>query len=209
GDINAAVQLNLLRVLQEKTISMLGSTSNIKVDVRVIAATNSNLEKAINDGRFREDLYYRLNVIPIVIPPLRKRKSDISLLVDHFVKKYSAENGKTDLVFSREAEGMLMDYDWPGNVRELENAVENAVVMCEGDMINVEDLPLYLKSRSKIATKVDLLDEEWDYTKQIENSEKQIIEKALEKTNHNKTKAAELLGISLRTMRYKVKKYML
>ncbi|MCP4723567.1 MAG: sigma-54-dependent Fis family transcriptional regulator, partial [bacterium] len=173
GDINAAVQLNLLRVLQEKTISMLGSTSNIKVDVRVIAATNSNLEKAINDSRFREDLYYRLNVIPIVIPPLRKRKSDISLLVDHFVKKYSAENGKADMVFSREAEGMLMDYDWPGNVRELENAVENAVVMCEGDMINVEDLPLYLKSRSKIATKVDLLDEEWDYTKQIENSEKQ------------------------------------
>ncbi|MFC1562040.1 sigma-54-dependent transcriptional regulator [candidate division KSB1 bacterium] len=209
GDINPSVQVKLLRILQEKTFSRLGSTKNININVRVIAATNSNLEASIKEGKFREDLYYRLNVIPIIIPPLRKRKSDIALLFDHFILKYSRENNKKAPGISPKVRQLLLNYHWPGNVRELENAIENAVVMCDTNVVTEEHLPSYLTTLQSPVTSVDLPGEEMDYQTQLELSERQIIQKALEKVDYNKTKAAELLGISLRTMRYKVKKYSL
>jgi len=207
GDINGSVQVRLLRVLQEKTISKLGSTTNTHVDIRLIAATNANLENYIKEGKFREDLYYRLNVIPLHLPPLRKRKADIPLLVNHFVEKYAKENEKSNIVLSEKSLDILIKYNWPGNVRELENAIENAIVMADDSLIIPDDLPIYINTNKEPSSAITLLDDEWDYSIQLENSEKQIIEKALHKTKSNKTKAAELLGISLRTMRYKVKKY--
>jgi len=207
GDINPAVQVKLLRILQERTFSRLGSTSNQSVDVRVIAATNTNLEASIAEGRFREDLYYRLNVIPLILPPLRKRKADIGLLIDHFITIYSRQNNKSRLAISNAAKQILLHYKWPGNVRELENAIENSVVMCDDREIKPENLPPYLLSHRQIADGVELPDEEFDYQIQLELSESQIIQKALEKAEYNKTKAAEMLGISIRTMRYKVRKY--
>ncbi|MFC1477201.1 sigma-54-dependent transcriptional regulator [candidate division KSB1 bacterium] len=207
GDINPSVQVKLLRLLQEKTITRLGSTKNMEVDVRVVAATNSDLETAIKEGQFREDLYYRLNVIPITIPPLRKRRSDIVILIDHFIRKYSNENNKAVPEIAQKATQLLINYHWPGNVRELENALENAIVMCDQDVIEVEHLPPYLSTLKLADIHIELPDDELDYQTQLETSERQIIKKALEKAKLNKTKAAELLGISLRTMRYKVKKY--
>ena len=212
GDISPAVQIRLLRILQEKTFSRLGSTKTLKVDVRVVAATNINLENAIKEGKFREDLYYRLNVIPIMIPPLRKRKSDILPLIEHFTRKYAEENGKEPMILEADAEKLLVNHQWPGNVRELENAIENAVVMCDKPMISIEDLPQYLHAKDYSKSSglpVILPDDELDYSIQLEMSEKQILQKALKKADYNKTKASELLGISLRTMRYKVKKYSL
>ena len=210
GDISPAVQSRLLRVLQERTFSRLGSTKTQRIDVRVIAATNTNLENSIKEGIFREDLYYRLNVIPIMLPPLRKRKSDIPLLIEHFINKYSHENGKQPMNLTAEAEKLLANCSWPGNVRELENAIENAVVMCDKQTITLDDLPQYLITkdhREVSGLPVILPDEELDYSTQVEMSERRIIQKALEKADYNKTKASQLLGISLRTMRYKVKKY--
>ena len=210
GDINPAVQMKLLRLLQEKTFTRLGSTKTQTADVRVIAATNANLENAIKDGTFREDLYYRLNVIPILLPPLRKRRNDIPLLIDHFIDKYTKKNNLKRMKISSEAIDLLTNYAWPGNVRELENAIENSVVMCDKKTIAISDLPQYLHTRDikgRNVSAVNFPKDELDYSTQLELSERQIIQKALEKTDHNKTKAAELLGISLRTMRYKVKKY--
>lgn len=210
GDISPAVQVRLLRVLQEKTFSRLGSTKKQSVDVRVIAATNMNLENAIREGKFREDLYYRLNVIPIIIPPLRKRKGDILPLIDHFIKKFTLENNKKPMKLEPDTEKLLLNHQWPGNVRELENAIENAVVMGDKPVISIDDLPQYLNVKHQSAGQplpVRLPEDELDYSIQLAMSEKQIIQKALDKADNNKTKAAELLGISLRTMRYKVKKY--
>ena len=206
GDINPTVQVKLLRVLQEKTFTHLGSTVIRSIDVRVVTATNTNLEQAIKDGKFREDLYYRLNVIPIILPPLRERKGDIPLLIDYFIKKYSAENNKPPMKLSKEAEHILFNYHWPGNVRELENAIENAVVMCDKTVITGEDLPPYLISR-ETTTALGEYEQPLDYTVQREQTEKKLIAKALEQAGGSKTKAAELLGISLRTLHYKVKKY--
>ena len=210
GDINPAVQMKLLRILQEKTFSPLGSTITKSADVRVVAATNADLENSITSGTFREDLYYRLNVIPIMLPPLRNRKSDIPLLVDHFNTKYTTLNGIKPVKISSDALQILSNYKWPGNVRELENSIENAVVMCNKKSIEVDDLPQYLHARDlagKGIPAINLPEDELDYSKQLEILEQQIIRKALEKQEFNKTKAAELLGISIRTMRYKVKKY--
>ena len=210
GDINPAVQMKLLRLLQEKTFTHLGSTKTQMADVRVIAATNANLENAIKNGSFREDLYYRLNVIPILLPPLRKRRNDIPLLIDHFINKYTEKNNLKRMKISSEAIDLLTNYAWPGNVRELENTIENSVVMCDKKTIAISDLPQYLHIRNikgTNASSVQFPKDELDYSTQLELSERQIIQKALEKTDHNRTKAAELLGISLRTMRYKVKKY--
>jgi DNA-binding NtrC family response regulator len=210
GDINPSVQMKLLRVLQAKTFTRLGSTKTKSADVRVIAATNSNLENSIKNGAFRKDLYYRLNVIPIMLPPLRKRKGDILLLVDHFIEKYAEQNGMKPVKISSDVLQILSNYKWPGNVRELENAIENAVVMCDKKSIETNDLPQYLHTRDFSGNDIPAVnfpEDELDYSKQLEISELQIIQKALEKTEFNKTKAAALLGISIRTMRYKVKKY--
>jgi len=209
GDITESVQAKLLRVLQEKELTHLGGTSAIKVDVRVIAATNRNLEDALKQGKFREDLYYRLNVIPIFIPPLRERKEDIPLLIEHFVKKFCQENNKPIMKFSERALELCMNYDWPGNVRELENAVANAVVLGEGNEILPEFLPLNIYSFQNQSLKVSFLNNMKDesYRKKMGYAERLVIKDAIEKAGGNKSIAAKNLKISLRTMRYKIKKH--
>jgi len=208
GDINANIQIKLLRVLEDKTITRLGGTKNINVDVRVIAATNRNLEEYLKNEKFREDLYYRLNVIPIILPPLRERKTDIPLLIDFFMKKYCRENKKNIKSLNKKATDILINYDWPGNVRELENAIENAVVMAEQDIITVKDLPFYLSSyKPDDNHKNYYFGDDINFKSQMEYAEKMILKKVLHETGNNKTKAAEKLNLSLRAMRYKVKKY--
>ncbi len=209
GDISENMQTKLLRVLQEREISHLGGTKSIPVDVRVIAATNRDLEKALREGKFREDLYFRLNVIPIFIPPLRERKEDIPLLVEYFIKKTCQENNRPVMKISEEALNLCLNYHWPGNVRELENAIENAIVLGEGDVILPEFLPLTLYSESdhNFLKKMNDHIEEDSYRKKMELAERMILKDAIDKAGGNKSLAAKNLKISLRTMRYKIKKY--
>ncbi len=209
GDISGSVQTKLLRVLQEKEITHLGGASSIPVDVRVITATNRDLEKALSDGAFREDLYYRLNVIPIVLPPLRQRKDDIPELIRHFSKKYSTQNNRAFVPISDEALEHCYAYDWPGNVRELENAVENAIVLGESDMILPEHLPFKINARADSpATRAPLFDGK-TFRQRMQKAERMVLEEAIEQAGGNKSEAAKNLGISLRTMRYKIRKYKL
>lgn len=210
GEITEGVQVKLLRVLQHKEITRLGGTETIKVDVRVIAATNRDLEKALEEGKFREDLYYRLNVIPIYIPPLRERKEDIPLLIDHFIKKFSRENKIPWLEISPEALELCMQYDWPGNVRELENAIENAIVLGEGNVILPEHLPFSWMQKQPARTHFDFINNSGSsFKEKIEAAEKAILKHAIDQAGGNKSEAAKSLDISLRTMRYKIKKYKL
>jgi DNA-binding NtrC family response regulator len=215
GDVSAGVQTKLLRVLQEKEISRLGSNDSIKVDVRVITATNRDLEHALSNGLFREDLYYRLNVIPIFLPPLRERREDIPLLIDHFIKRYSKLNNKTMIGIAEDALELCEAYDWPGNVRELENAIENAIVLGEGETLLAEHLPVTLSMR-KTAMEGFAAESDDDffpggssYREKMETAEKKILEEAIRQADGNKSEAAKQLGISLRTMRYKIQKYKL
>ena len=216
GDVSASVQTKLLRVLQEKEINRLGSNDAIKVDVRVITATNRDLELALNNGVFREDLYYRLNVIPVLLPPLRERHEDIPLLIDHFIKRYSKMNNKSVLGISPEALEFCTSYHWPGNVRELENAIENAVVLGEGEEILPEHLPVTVTMR-KAAADMEaqasandfFLASGASYREKMEAAEKLVLEEAILRADGNKSEAAKQLGISLRTMRYKIQKYKL
>jgi Nif-specific regulatory protein len=206
GDLSPALQSKLLRVLQEKEFERVGSSQPLKVDVRVIAATNRNLEDAIKKGTFREDLYYRLNVVTISLPPLRERKEDIPPLIEHFLKKYSGENQKPVVSFSKEARDLLMNYHYPGNIRELENIIERAVVLSRGDSITTQDLPLNLRE-SKVE---DLMKEGAggrSLPEILEEIERLRINQALGKSHGVQTKAAEELGISERVLRYKMKKY--
>ncbi len=209
GDITESVQTKLLRVLQEKQISHLGGTESIPVDVRIIAATNRNLEKALKEGKFRDDLYFRLNVIPILIPPLRERKEDIPLLLEHFVKKSCQENKRPLMKIASETLALCLDYDWPGNVRELENAVENAIVLGEGEVILPEFMPLTIYSEQNVEFHQRIVSDTKDesYHKKLEFAERTILKDAIEKAGGNKSAAAKNLKISLRTMRYKIKKY--
>jgi transcriptional regulator with PAS, ATPase and Fis domain len=216
GDVSASVQTKLLRVLQEKEFNRLGSNEAVKVDVRVITATNRDLELALNNGVFREDLYYRLNVIPVFLPPLRERREDIPLLIDHFIKRYSKLNNKPVFGISPEALEFCASYDWPGNVRELENAIENAVVLGEGEEILPEYLPVTVSMR-KAATEMAARAHANDfftasgasYREKMEAAEKLVLEEAIQRADGNKSEAAKQLGISLRTMRYKIQKYKL
>jgi len=216
GDVSASVQTKLLRVLQEREINRLGSNEPIKVDVRVVTATNRDLELALNSGSFREDLYYRLNVIPIFLPPLRERREDIPLLIDHFIKRYSKMNHKTVFGISPEALEFCESYDWPGNVRELENAIENAVVLGEGEEILPEYLPVTVsmrKAATDMAARANANDfftvSGASYREKMEAAEKLVLEEAIQRADGNKSEAAKQLGISLRTMRYKIQKYKL
>jgi len=216
GDVSASVQTKLLRVLQEKEFNRLGNNDSIKVDVRVITATNRDLELALNDGVFREDLYYRLNVIPVFLPPLRERHEDIPLLVDHFIKRYSKMNNKPVFGIAPEALAFCESYNWPGNVRELENAIENAVVLGEGEEVLPEHLPVTVTMR-KAATDMEakanandfFLASGASYREKMEAAEKLVLEEAIQRADGNKSEAAKQLGISLRTMRYKILKYKL
>jgi len=210
GDLSLNVQVKLLRFLQEKKFIRVGGLVPISVDIRLIAATNVNLEKALHSGKFREDLYYRLNVIPIYIPALRDRPEDIGPLIEHFIAIFAGKNNKKIEGITPEALDICIRYSWPGNVRELENALENAVVLTEGLMITPEDLPLYIKTSR---ADVNLPDfgglEGMPYRQQLEYAEKMIIKKALQDCKGNKTHAAKRLGFSVRTMRNKVSKYKL
>jgi Nif-specific regulatory protein len=206
GDLTPPLQIKLLRVLQEKEFERVGGNQTIKVDVRVIAATNRNPEEAIQKGAFREDLYYRLNVVTITLPPLRERKEDIPLLVDHFLKKYSQKNQKQVTAVSKEARDLLQRYDYPGNVRELENFIERAVVLCRGETLTRQDLPLALQE-GKGEASLDYGQIGRTLPDTLEEVERQLIARALEKNGRVQTKAAEELGISERVLRYKMKKY--
>jgi len=202
GDINLATQVKLLRVLQEREFERLGATDTVKVNVRVIAATNQDLEKVIAEGKFREDLYYRLNVFTIFVPPLRDRKADLLLLVDHFLEKFSREHGKIIKRISTPAIDMLMAYHWPGNVRELENALERSVLVCDGHVIHGHHLPPSLQTgeSSGTVTRVSLIDAVAAY-------EKDLMMDALKTTRGNGAKAARLLATTERVFNYKVRKY--
>jgi DNA-binding NtrC family response regulator len=206
GDLSPALQSKLLRVLQEKEIERVGGNQTIKIDVRVIAATNRNLEEAIRKGVFREDLYYRLNVVTLSLPSLRERKEDVPILIDHFLKKYSRENKKEAFSPTKEAKDLLLHYDYPGNVRELENIIERAVVLGRGENITSQDLPLNLRD-SKPEAAPEKSREAGSLPETIETLERQLIQSALERSGGIQTRAAEALGINERVLRYKMKKY--
>lgn len=197
GNASASVQSRLLRVLQEKEVTMIGATKPQKIDIRIIAATNSDLQTLVKRGQFREDLYYRLNVISIESPPLRKRKSDIPLLVRYFIRKYVDEFDRENLRISEKALDLLASYDWPGNVRELENVVQRSVILCDGQ-IEVSQLPDYLKFDSSKMTRMD----ESQLT--LKELELKHIKSVLSSVGDNKTKAAEILGIDRKTLRQKL-----
>jgi Nif-specific regulatory protein len=202
GAIGLDVQVSLLRVLQEKEFERVGGHKTIKTDVRVIAATNKNLEEAVEDGSFRGDLYYRLNVFPIYMPPLRERKTDMLLLADHFLEKYAQENGKDIRRFSTPAIDMLMNYHWPGNVRELENCIERAVLLCEEGVIHSYHLPPTLQTGVESDTLPTLSMEE-----AVANLEREMIIDALKNTRGNITRAAEILQTTVRKFAYKANRY--
>tara|TARA_B100001123_G_scaffold451085_1_gene626695 strand:- start:3867 stop:5363 length:1497 start_codon:yes stop_codon:yes gene_type:complete len=202
GDLNPSTQVKLLRVLQEREFERLGGTEPVKVDVRLIAATNADVEKAIAAGTFRKDLHYRLDVFTIFVPPLRERKTDVLLLADHFLERYSAEHGKHVKRISTPAIDMLMSYHWPGNVRELENALERSVLVCDGQVIHGHDLPPSLQTAEASGTVMSL-----SLGDAVDAYEKDLIEDALKATRGNRVKAASLLRSTERIISYKVKKY--
>jgi DNA-binding NtrC family response regulator len=207
GDIPLSTQVKLLRVLQEREFERVGGNKTIKVDVRVIAATSKDLEEMVENDEFREDLFYRLNVISIRIPPLRERRSDISPLISHFISRYAVENDKEIEGVSKEAMDVLMKYDYPGNVRELENAIERSVVMARVTLITAEDLPVHIRStRGESESSYSNIEGRF-LPEMVENLERHLIADALEESDGNQSKAAELLGISERNLRYKLKKY--
>jgi len=207
GDIPLSVQVKLLRFLQFGEFQRVGSNQQRKVNVRLIAATNRNLLQMIKDNKFREDFYYRLNVVNIKVPPLRKRKEDIPLLVDHFIKKYAAENGKIIKGISRKAMDLLMKYDYPGNVRELENMMEHAVVLSRTEIIDVEDLPIQMQTLKTSDAILPLDYYHGKFRQKVEAFEKDLILDALQKADYNQSEAARQLGLSERNLRYKMAKY--
>ncbi|MBI4634388.1 MAG: sigma-54-dependent Fis family transcriptional regulator [Deltaproteobacteria bacterium] len=204
GEMSPAVQTKLLRVLQEKEFQPLGSTRTVTVDIRVLAATNRDLEAEVKSGRFREDLYYRLNVVPLVVPPLRERKEDIPPLVEHFLVVYQEKNRKSMKGISGKALDLLMRYEWPGNVRELENCIERAVIMARDEVIIPADFPPAIQKLLQEGER-----EGFDLPSGISlaEMEKALIMKTLEETSGNRTRAAELLGINRRTLQNKLKEY--
>ena len=204
GDINLSTQVKLLRVLQEREFERLGGTETIKANVRLIVATNKDLEKAIAQSAFREDLYYRLNVFTIFLPPLRERKSDVLLMADHFLEKFAMEHGKNIKRISTPAIDMLMSYHWPGNVRELENTIERAVLVCDGNVVHGHHLPPTLQTAEASGTVMSV-----SLTEAVDAYEKDLIQDALKTTRGNRSKAARLLNTTERIINYKVKKYVI
>jgi len=200
GEMPPSIQVKLLRFLQEKTFERVGGTKTLKVDIRIISATNKNLEELIREGKFRDDLYYRLRVVKFEIPPLRKRAEDIPALVESYIGKFSDLHGKPISGISEEAMGAIMAYNWPGNVRELVNCIESCVVMARGKTIEVESLPDYLTYKT--------IDAETDMEGgMLQELERKTITEVLVNTGGDKTKAAKVLGIGLRTLYRKVEKY--
>jgi DNA-binding NtrC family response regulator len=205
GDVSPGMQVKLLRALQEREVTRVGGTRPIQVDVRVLAATNRDLEAMVKDGRFREDLYYRLNVIPIQIPPLRERRDDIPPLVDYFIAKHAHEAGVRIKGLTPEARRLILDYSWPGNVRQLESAVERAILLAETDRIDVEDLPVEIRqANAPQASFAFKLPPEGISFEELERS---LIIQAMDQSGWNITRAAKLLGLSFRTLQYRLEKF--
>jgi Nif-specific regulatory protein len=201
GEINSSTAVKLLRVLQEKQFERLGGTRTIRADVRLIVATNKDLEKAIASGTFREDLYYRLNVFAIFVPPLRERKSDVLLLAEHFLEKYSSRHGKNIKRISTPAIDMLMSYHWPGNVRELENTIERSVLVCDGNVIHGHHLPPTLQTAEASGTVMTL-----SFKEAVDAYERDLIQDTLKTTRGSRSKAANLLRTTNRVINYKIRK---
>ena len=206
GELPLNLQVKLLRVLQEESSRRLGDSRYVKVDVRIITATHRDLAAEAKAGRFREDLFYRINVLPIVIPPLRARKEDINLLIDHFLTRNNARLGTQIRGLTADARKLLLEYTWPGNVRELENTIERAMVLCDGDVIDAHDLPERLREALD-PVQVQLATGELSVKKTTAAIEEILIRRALQKTRGNRTRAAELLEISHRALLYKIKDY--
>ncbi|MCI0525926.1 MAG: sigma-54 dependent transcriptional regulator [Nitrospira sp.] len=205
ADLSLATQAKLLRVLQEKEFTRVGGTRTIRVDVRLITATNKNLDQSLKQGSFREDLYYRINVVPIHLPPLRERKEDLPLLVNHFLAKKAEEEGHPSKQISPEAMTLMMNYDWPGNVRELQNIIEQMVTLCTNSTILPEDLPDHFRKQLKSMTlKEQALSGKISFERAVAEFERDIILEALKKTRYVQTHAADLLGISRRILKYKM-----
>lgn len=200
GEIDAATQVKLLRALGERTIERVGGNKTLEVDVRLVAATHRNLEAMVKEGKFREDLFFRIRVVQILLPPLRDRPEDIPILAEHFRQEYAKENGKGDLPFSPAALGVLRSYRWPGNVRELRTAIEHGVVLARGGEIEPKDLPASVRDGAKPAENAGIRGS----TLQLAELEQQAMETALRKTGQNVTEAAKLLGISRRTLHRKL-----
>jgi two-component system response regulator AtoC len=206
GELPLNLQVKLLRTLQEGTVRRLGDTKDLKVDARIVAATIRNLADEVKEGRFREDLYYRLNVLPIRVPPLRERTEDIPILVEHFVAQNNAKLGTPISSVTSKAQRMLLAYQWPGNVRELENAIERAMVLAEGEQITPEDLPSRVQDTSD-PIRMTLGSGELSVKKTSRIIEEELIRRALAKTNGNRTLASKYLEISHRALLYKIKSY--
>jgi DNA-binding NtrC family response regulator len=204
GELNPSVQVKLLRFLQEREFQRVGGNRTLKADVRIISATHQDLEARVKEGQFREDLFYRIHVVTLNLPPLRERREDIPILLDHFIQRYAKENQKTVRGVSREARDLLFRYDYPGNVRELENIIERAIVISRSDVISIQDLPfqecLDMEDPEESSRPGTLQDA-------LENLERRMIHEALEKAESNQSQAARLLGLSERMLRYKLKKY--
>ncbi|MFZ5448113.1 MAG: sigma-54 interaction domain-containing protein [Thermodesulfobacteriota bacterium] len=203
GELNLPIQAKILRVLQTREFEPLGSTRTVKVDVRIITATNRDLEKMVREGQFREDLYYRLNVFPVVLPPLRERQQDLPVLAEFFLKKFCEKNRREGISLTPEVLEAFQRYPWPGNIRELENVMERAVIICQGDTITLKNLPPVFQQQG-----------EWSVTGEeqepgLPELERQLITRTLEKVAGQRQQAADILGISLDELNLKIRSYRL
>ncbi|MBI3795130.1 MAG: sigma-54-dependent Fis family transcriptional regulator [Nitrospinae bacterium] len=208
GEMPLSLQVKLVRAIQEREVRRVGDTKDIKLDVRFVAATNKNLSDSVKNGRFREDLFYRLNVVAIAVPPLRERKEDVPSLAKHFLEKFCKKNGRSIAGFSRDALELLEGYNWPGNVRELENTIERAVVMETGDWIEAENLPEEVRTPGAgAAGSVAVPPGGVDMEKHVQEVEKQMIANALKSAGGSRKGAAKLLNMTMRSFRYKAGKY--
>ena len=206
GELDITMQAKLLRALQEREIRRVGGTRPIKIDVRVVAATNRDLRAMVQDGRFRDDLYYRINVLSIDVPPLRERRDDIPVLIDFFLRKYTRNTSRLVRGFAPDARKLMMNYSWPGNVRQLESAIERAILLCEGDLIAVEDLPLEIRQETRPAAAEGAFKLPAEGIA-FEDVERSLIMQAMEQTDYNITKSAKLLGLTFRTLQYRLEKF--
>jgi DNA-binding NtrC family response regulator len=206
GELDISLQAKILRALQERQIRRVGGTRELNVDVRVVAATNRDLLKMTQEGSFREDLYYRLNVLSIEIPPLRERRSDVNLLIEYFIKKHT-RNTNRKISFTSEAKRLLEDYSYPGNVRQLESAIERAILLCENDTITLDDLPPEMTNGSRPASASNDLFKLPPEGVNFEDVERSLIMQAMDRTDNNITKSAKLLGLTFRTLQYRLEKF--
>lgn len=205
AELDISMQAKLLRALQEREVRRVGGTKAIKIDVRVVAATNRDLRAMVADGRFRDDLYYRLNVLSVDVPPLRERKEDIPVLIDFFLKKHTRNTSRLVRGLNPETNKLMLNYSWPGNVRQLESAIERAILLCEGDLITIEDLPLEVRQEARpVSDGAFKLPPEGI---SFEDVERDLITQAMEQTDYNITKAAKLLGLTFRTLQYRLEKF--